>query len=136
MHTPPLIDPNWLADPRDIDVALAGFKRIREIAWTPVLAPVLIGEEAYPGTANVSTEAQIVQQIRENFHSVYHGSCTCRMGMRNDSTAVVDSKARIIGVNALRVVDTSAFALLPPGHPQADVYMLAEKIADVILHGE
>jgi choline dehydrogenase len=47
--------------------------------------------------------------------------------------AVVDLEARVIGVSGLRVVDMSAFALLPPGQPQATVYMLAEKIADMIL---
>jgi hypothetical protein len=33
----------------------------------------------------------------------------------------VDSKARVIGVKGLRVVDASAFAVLPPGHPQSTV---------------
>ena len=55
------------------------------------------------------------------------------MGRVDDPMAVVDSKARVIGVNNLRVVDASAFPLLPPGHPQATVYMLAEKIADDII---
>ena len=48
---------------------------------------------------------------------------------------VVDSKARVIGVKGLRVVDVSAFALLPPGHPQSTVYALAEKVADDIKKG-
>ena len=58
------------------------------------------------------------------------------MGRSDDPNAVVDSKARVIGVNRLRVVDASAFALLPPGHPQSTIYMMAEKIADEILNGE
>ncbi|KAF2621489.1 GMC oxidoreductase [Macroventuria anomochaeta] len=49
--------------------------------------------------------------------------------------AVVDYKARVIGVNSLRVVDASAFPFLPPGHPQATVFALAEKIATDILAG-
>lgn len=47
--------------------------------------------------------------------------------------AVLDSRARIIGVERLRVVDASAFALLPPGHPIVTVYGLAEKVSDDIL---
>ena len=43
------------------------------------------------------------------------------MGRRSDPMAVVDSKARVIGVQGLRVVDASAFPLLPPGHPQATI---------------
>lgn len=57
------------------------------------------------------------------------------MGNFNDSNAVVDGHARVIGVERLRVVDLSAVPFIPPGHPQATVYMLAEKIADDILKG-
>jgi choline dehydrogenase len=46
--------------------------------------------------------------------------------------SVVDSEASVIGVEKLRVVDASAFALLPPGQPQAMVSALSEKIADAI----
>ena len=41
------------------------------------------------------------------------------MGRANDSMAVVDTKGRVFGVRSLRVVDSSIFAFLPPGHPQA-----------------
>lgn len=54
------------------------------------------------------------------------------MGRGDETMAVVDSKARVYGVEGLRVVDASAFPFLPPGHPQATVYMLAEKIAEDI----
>ena len=50
--------------------------------------------------------------------TVWHAACTCKMGRTDDPDAVVDSKARVIGVTGLRVVDASSFALLPPGHPQ------------------
>lgn len=43
------------------------------------------------------------------------------MGRKSDPLAVVDPKARVIGVKNLRVVDASSFALLPPGHPQSTV---------------
>ena len=63
----------------------------------------------------------------------WHAAATCKMGRTNDTMAVVDSKARVIGVQNLRVVDASAFALLPPGHPISTVYGLAEKIsADIV----
>jgi choline dehydrogenase len=55
------------------------------------------------------------------------------MGKVDDSMAVVDSKARVIGVNSLRVIDASAFPFLPPGHPQATIYALGEKIAADVL---
>jgi len=58
------------------------------------------------------------------------------MGGADDAMAAVDSKAKVIGVDGLRVVDASVFALLPPGHPVSTVYGLAEKIsADIIADG-
>ena len=57
------------------------------------------------------------------------------MGRSNDTMSVVDPQARVYGVKGLRVVDASAFPFLPPGHPQATVYMLAEKIAEDIKRG-
>lgn len=57
------------------------------------------------------------------------------MGRRNDPRAVVDSKARVYGVDNLGVVDVSALSSVPSGHPQSTVYMLAEKMADDSLSG-
>ncbi|KAJ5153583.1 Glucose-methanol-choline oxidoreductase [Penicillium coprophilum] len=67
--------------------------------------------------------------------TIYHAACTCKMGNQNDSMAVVDSRARVVGVTCLRV-DASAFPILPLGHSQSAVYMLAEKnAADIISNG-
>ena len=154
MQDHPLINPAWLTDPRDQEVAVAGYKRVRQIFASSALQPIIIGSEAYPGL-NVSSDAQILKQIQKDFGAVYHASCTCKMGRANDTTAVVDSKANVIGVKGLKVVDASSFALLPPGHPMATVCeffrpsccglarsfanasvdMFAEKIADEILKG-
>jgi choline dehydrogenase len=65
--------------------------------------------------------------------TVYHASCTCKMGKQDDPLAVLDSAARVYGVNNLRVVDASSFPFLVLGHPQSTIYALAEKIADEIL---
>lgn len=55
------------------------------------------------------------------------------MGKKSDENAVLDSKARVLGVQGLRVVDASSFPVLPAGHPQGTVYGFAEKIAAQIL---
>lgn len=131
---PPLISPNWLTHPSDMQLAIVGFKRLREFWASKVMSNIKVGEEFIPGL-NISTDEQIEQYIRETAGTVWHASCTCKMGVKNDSMAVVDNRARVFGVNGLRVVDASAFPHLPPGHPQSTVYMLAEKIADDILKG-
>ena len=120
MHDQPLINPNWLTDPADVQVAIAGYKRVRQLFATKAMAPVLIGPEYFPGPS-VQTDAQLLQTIRQSLNTVFHAAATCAMGKTNDTNAVVDSKARVIGVKNLRVVDASAFPFLPPGHPMATV---------------
>jgi choline dehydrogenase len=117
---PPLINPNWLTDSVDVELAVAAFKRTRDFFNTTAIQPILIGPEYFPGP-QVATDEEILDHVRKSFDTIFHASCTCAMGRVNDPQAVVDSKARVIGVDALRVVDASAFPFLPPGHPQSTI---------------
>lgn len=128
----PVINPNWLSHSADVQVAIAGFKRAREIFQN--IADITIGPEKLPGPT-VQTDEDILAFIRQSASELYHASATCAMGRVGDKNAVVDSRARVFGVRGLRVVDASAFPFLPPGLPQSTVYMLAEKIADDIKRG-
>ena len=84
------------------------------------MTPILIGGEYYPGN-HVQSDAEILEFIKNNMMTIWHAACTCKMGTAQDEMAVVDSQARVFGVDGLRVVDASAFPLLPPGHPQSVV---------------
>ncbi|KAE8140285.1 hypothetical protein BDV38DRAFT_269269 [Aspergillus pseudotamarii] len=130
----PIINPNWLDTTSDQEVAVAMFKRIRQAFQSEAMAPAVIGDEYYPGK-HVQTDGQILEYIKNNVMTLWHAACTCKMGTSDDEMAVVDSQARVYGVEGVRVVDASAFPFLPPGHPQSTVYMLAEKISDFIIHG-
>ncbi|KAK4640614.1 hypothetical protein QC761_601080 [Podospora bellae-mahoneyi] len=135
----PLIDPKWLTDPTDQEVAVALYKRLRQAFASKAMKGVLADTKEYFPGPDVKTDAQILAVIRNTVQTIWHASCTCRMGKRDDRWAVVDKEAKVIGVDGLRVVDASSFALLPPGHPQSTVYVLAEKIAAEILrknHGK
>lgn len=134
MTTPPVINPNWITHPVDIEIAIQGVKRQRQVWQYFVDQGLADPEEAFPG-ANVTSDADILDFIGKSMTTVYHASATCKMGASNDSQAVVDNGARVYGVKGLRVVDASAFPFLVPGHPQSTVYALAEKIADEILKG-
>ncbi len=116
----PLINPNYLTAQSDVDLVVASFKRIRQFYGTEAMQKFVIGDEYYPGK-NVSTDKQIEDHIRKDFHTIWHATSTCAMGRVNDTKAVVDTRARVIGVKGLRVVDAAAFPLLPPGHPMATV---------------
>ncbi|KAI0848457.1 choline dehydrogenase [Daldinia vernicosa] len=132
----PVVDPNWLSDPIDAQLAVAGYKRARELFSSSAMRDILLDsdpeKEFFPGLDTVKADEEILHTIRNTMTTIYHASGTCRMGRAGDPTAVVDPHARVFGVERLRVVDSSAFALLPPGHPQSMVYALAEKIAEEI----
>lgn len=116
----PIINPNWLTTETDQQVSLAAFKQIRDIWNQDPLQSIVAGPEAYPG-AKVQSDEQILNAIRNSISPVWHASGTCKMGLENDTHAVLDSNSRVRGVRGLRVVDASAFPLLPPGHPQSTV---------------
>ncbi|EAW19762.1 GMC family oxidoreductase [Aspergillus fischeri NRRL 181] len=128
---PPIISPNWLLDEGDQEQAIAALQRIREIAFNSTI----VEEEYLPGP-NVTTRSEILEWLKNNMSLIYHATSSCKMGASNDTTAVVDSRARVRGVTGLRVVDASAFPFVPPGFPMATVYMFAEKIAESILDGQ
>ena len=132
MLDPPLINPNWLTDPVDIELAIASFKRQRQI-WKG-LGNLTTGPEKIPGDA-VQSDADILNFIRQSLAPVWHAAATCKMGRSSDPLAVIDTKMKVYGFENLRVVDASSFPFLPPGHPQATIYAIAEKIASEILQG-
>ncbi|KAL8670710.1 MAG: hypothetical protein Q9168_004759 [Polycauliona sp. 1 TL-2023] len=134
MSTPPIINPNWLTSTTDQELAIQGFKRAREIWQVLEDAGLTVdgSNEYFPGK-NVTSDKDILDFIQRSLMTIYHAAGTCKMGKLDDKMAVVDSRARVIGVSNLRVVDASAFPFLPPGHPQSTVYALAEKIAADIL---
>jgi choline dehydrogenase len=89
------------------------------------------GREIQPG-AWVGTDAQIDEFIRAKAESAYHPSCTCKMGSPTDPLAVVDPQARVLGLEGLRVVDSSIMPAITTGNLNAPTIMLAEKAADHI----
>ncbi len=73
---------------------------------------------------------QIDAFVRAKVESAYHPSGTCRMGRRDDPMAVVDPEARVIGLESLRVIDSSIMPSITTGNLNAPTIMLAEKAAD------
>ncbi|OHW94724.1 glucose-methanol-choline oxidoreductase [Colletotrichum incanum] len=156
MSDAPIINPNWLTENSDMDVLVAGFKRVRQALETSAMAPVLIGQELFPGST-IKSDEEIRTYIAQASSPIYHAFATNKMGNGTDADAVVDSRGRVVGVSrrelssflffrftetgtpantdkcAVRVIDSSSFPFLPPGPaPQVQVYALAEKLADDI----
>ncbi|KAF1985208.1 GMC oxidoreductase [Aulographum hederae CBS 113979] len=112
----PVVSMNWMLEETDQKVAVEAIKLARR-AWEGIPQGIRIGEELSPGM-NVTTDEEILDFVRENLGSIHHATSTCRMGPADDPMSVVDSKARVIGVNRLRVIDSSSFRFTPPGHTQ------------------
>lgn len=124
----PVIQPNYLSDPFDVEVLLKAVKVARRIFAQPAFDPYR-GKEEVPGEA-VQTDEQIIACIRQKAESIYHPVGTCRMGV--DADAVVDADCRVKGIAGLRVVDASVMPTLVGGNTNAPTIMIAEKIADRI----
>jgi choline dehydrogenase len=127
--TAPLIDPNLLAAPEDLEPLVRGIRLVRRIFGSPAFARYRAKETA-PGNAAVS-DADLVAYIRAEAYTVHHPVSTCRMG--TDPSAVVDPQLRVAGLDSLRVADASVFPSIIGGNTNAAVVMIAEKAADMIL---
>ena len=90
------------------------------------------GQEIAPGEA-VRDDAALDAWLRDAVESAYHPCGSCRMGAADDAMAVVDPQCRVIGVDGLRVVDSSIFPRITNGNLNAPSMMVGEKAADHIL---
>ncbi len=125
----PIIQPNYLMEEQDRREFRDAVKLTREIFAQKAFEPFR-GPEINPG-AHVKTDAEIDAFVRERGDSAYHPSCTCKMG--TDEMAVVDPKARVHGLEGLRVVDASIMPSVVSGNLNAPTIMMAEKCSDMIL---
>jgi len=122
---------NYMSDPQDWEDFRTCIRLTREIFAQPAFAP-FAGHEILPGDA-AQSDAALDDAIREHVESAYHPCGTCRMGRADDPMAVVDPQARVIGVDGLRVADSSIFPRITNGNLNAPSIMVGEKTADYIL---
>jgi choline dehydrogenase len=121
---------NYMSQPADWEEFRACVRLTRELFSQPAFDRYR-GREMQPG-AEVQTDEQIDEFVRQHVESAYHPSCSCRMGAPDDRRAVVDPQGRVLGVEGLRVVDASIMPSITTGNLNAPTIMLAEKMADVI----
>ena len=128
---PPMIQFNYMSHSEDWTEMRSCVRLTREI-FAQAAFDRYRGREIQPGTKCVSDEA-IDAFVRERVDSAYHPSCTCKMGSPADPLAVVDPQTRVIGVEGLRVVDSSIMPSITNGNLNAPTIMIGEKAADMIL---
>jgi choline dehydrogenase len=82
---------------------------------------------------DVKTDDEILAFCKQFGTTIFHPSCTAKMGGKDDSMAVVDERLRVHGISGLRVVDCSVMPTLVSGNTNVPVVMIGEKAADMIL---
>lgn len=119
---------NYLTQEEDREGFRQCVRLTRDIMAQPAMEPYR-GLEIQPGAA-IQNDHEIDDFIRQSVESAYHPAGACKMG--SDEMAVVDSTARVHGIEGLRVVDSSIFPTLPNGNINAPTIMVAERVADFI----
>lgn len=123
----PLIAPNYLSTPEDRQVAADSLRVARRIAAQPALAPYH-PTEFRPGVQYQSDE-ELAQLAGDIATTIFHPVGTTRMGQASDPMAVVDTRLRVHGVAALRVVDAGVMPTITSGNTNSPTLMLAERAA-------
>ena len=127
----PKIAFNYMSHADDWRDFRACIRLTREIFAQEAFKP-FAGHEIQPGDA-VQSDAELDDFIREHAESAYHPCGTARMGRANDPMAVVDPQCRVIGVEGLRLADSSVFPQITNGNLNGPSILVGEKAADHIL---
>ncbi|XP_043271048.1 glucose dehydrogenase [FAD, quinone]-like [Venturia canescens] len=136
VHKHPKIIPNYMNDPEDVRILIKGVRLALKLGKTNSMqrfgselhATPVSGCETFEYDSDDYWECA----IRRVPMTIYHYSGTCKMGARSDTTAVVDPRLQVIGIEGLRVADASIMPEIPSGHTNIPTFMIAEKLADMV----
>ncbi|GFR76760.1 glucose dehydrogenase (FAD, quinone) [Elysia marginata] len=135
-QAPPMIDPNFLSEVSDLDAVVKSVRLIEAVLNTEPMKKMnaKLHRHALPGCTDYDfgTDNYWRCFIRHVAATAHHPAGTCKMGPAKDSSAVVDSRLRVKGVQGLRVADTSIMPILVSANTNAPTIMIGEKAADLI----
>jgi choline dehydrogenase-like flavoprotein len=129
----PAIAPNYLATPEDRRVAADSIRVTRKIVSQPALRKYSPVEYLPGGAVRDGDEAALEKAAGDIGTTIFHPVGTARMGRNDDARAVVDARLRVIGIDALRVIDASVMPSITSGNTNSPTMMIAEKGAAMIL---
>ncbi|RPB09512.1 alcohol oxidase [Morchella conica CCBAS932] len=159
----PVIDPQYFSHPYDVRISIETIKKAVEIFKTKALSAHFVGMEFKGCAEDPAWIQDSPEKAEENrlkaeqnggfyvngidmtdkgiehwlkskgLDQGYHGMGTLRMGKAGDKMRVVDSKGRVVGVDGLRIADTSVIPVVMNNHPQVSAYLIADVVADGIL---
>lgn len=127
---PPLIHANYLDAETDRRCAVAAVRYARRLAGTRPLADYVAKEEL-PGR-NATSDSDVLDFVRSHGATIFHPAGTCKMGPKDDPSAVVDPRLRVHGMDGLWVADCSIMPRLVSGNTNIPAIMIGEKASDMI----
>ncbi|KAF4122824.1 choline dehydrogenase, partial [Geosmithia morbida] len=125
----PIIDPNYLDNPADLDMLIKGLKIARSVAESSPYSGLLVNETS-PGI-DTQTDAEWKEWLNDSADTEFHPSSTCAM-LPRDQGGVVDAKLRVYGFANLRVADASVPPISFSSHLMSSTYGIAEKASEII----
>ncbi|WP_366658253.1 GMC family oxidoreductase N-terminal domain-containing protein [Fodinicurvata sp. EGI_FJ10296] len=126
----PVIDNNYLGDPDDLRLSIAGLRASRAMLTAEPLKS-MITSEIHPGDSATDDEA-LAAHCRRTVKTNYHPSGTARMGADDDPMAVLTPDLAVRGVRGLRVIDASMMPNIVSGNTNATVLAVADRAVDLI----
>lgn len=133
----PVIEPRYLSHPDDVALLLEAWRYCARVANSKAMESVidhlLVDETVAKNGVTVDSDEYAIAKIKRDMITIYHASCTCKMGPDSDPMAVLDpSTLKVKTFANLRVVDCSSFPDLPAGNTNLPAIVLAERAADLI----
>ncbi|XP_069134411.1 glucose dehydrogenase [FAD, quinone]-like [Argopecten irradians] len=136
----PEIDPHYLEHPDDVKTLISGIRIVEKLVETKTMQSIGMDVNFKSPFYHLCSQHEFRSDsfwecyIRQYTLTCFHPTSTCRMGARDDPTAVVDTKLRVKGISGLRVVDASVMRSVPAGNTNGPATMIGEKAADIILN--
>jgi choline dehydrogenase len=130
-EAPPLIELRFLEEETDLRRLREGVRKALELAAHPAFQG-LLGDRLTPSDEEVASDAAIDAWLLRAVRTSHHLCGSCRMGPDSDPTAVVDQRARVHGVEGLRVVDASIFPEVVRANTAATTMAVAERVVELM----
>jgi len=124
----PIIAPNYLSTEEDRKVAADAIRATRQLMKQPAMARYS-PEEFLPGPAVGDDDAALAKAAGDIGTTIFHPVGTAKMGRPDDADSVVDKDLRVIGVEALRVIDASVMPTITSGNTNTPTIMIADKVS-------
>ncbi|KUM61765.1 hypothetical protein ACN42_g5339 [Penicillium freii] len=125
----PVIDPNYMSNPADAEILLAGIKLARQLGQTSPMSKVLTNETT-PGSS-VQSDDDWIEWLRKSAGTEFHPSSSCAM-LPEKQGGVVDANLLVYGLSNVRVADASVIPISLSTHLMSSTYGIAEQASDII----